>query len=164
MKELVSPSLQSRKRVWRSVPFLVTWAGPNGVIFRSGSWVSDAAVDYYTARLTKAWDGHKVNWDSRKQAVSLPDRLRHPLVRGIKSDRARPRSMWQRNVAHNNKPYFIMCRRIGQLSVTCLGTRLVQNYDCNMEEPGQIYVMRGHKWGLRLLGKANLKDALEHWK
>jgi len=43
---------------------------------KSGTQVSDASVhmDYYIALHIKAQDGHKVYWDSRKQAArfSLP--------------------------------------------------------------------------------------------
>ena len=40
-------------------------------IFKSDTWVSDGSVhmDYHIALITKAWDGRKVYWDSRKQAT-----------------------------------------------------------------------------------------------
>ena len=127
------------------------------------SWVSDASVhiDYYTARLTKAWNGHKVNWDSRKQAVSLLDRLWHsrsvlwfevsnPTVHGP------PLHVTKKRCSHHQESGNFLSPAGNKAS-----TELCLQY--GRAWPKYI-VMRGHKRGLRLLGKANLKDALEHWK
>ena len=51
---------------------LFHFSGRSGIcIFKLGTWVSDISVhmNYDTALVTKAWDGHKVYWNSRKLAV-----------------------------------------------------------------------------------------------
>ena len=74
-----SQTLPEKQEVWCSKRYSCHWGGTtrrtechnHNCIFKSCTGVSDASVhmDYYIVPLTKAQDGCKLYWDSRKQAA-----------------------------------------------------------------------------------------------
>ena len=88
--------------------------------FRSGIFDASVHIDYYTVRLSKAWDGRYVHWESRKQAARhyardyiLPKAICLISCSATSFEISdNPRPMWQEMLLRTADPLHMYVRRV----------------------------------------------------